>query len=98
MAVAARPMFCRPCLPTTASRHLNLPDRNASVESPTRGKSPCICYGKKPSFRSWKSARILAVRNHSTVIYSCDKVAESKNKGRVKQDLQAIKQIIYGVR
>jgi chromosomal replication initiator protein len=40
----------------------------------------------------------LGGRNHSTVIYSCDKVADSKNKGRVKQDLQAIKQLIYGVR
>jgi chromosomal replication initiator protein len=40
----------------------------------------------------------LGGRNHSTVIYSCDKIAESKNKGRVKQDLQAIKQLIYGVR
>jgi chromosomal replication initiator protein len=40
----------------------------------------------------------LGGRNHSTVIYSCDKIGESKNKGRVKQDLQAIKQIIYGVR
>jgi len=40
----------------------------------------------------------LGGRNHSTVIYSCDKIAESKSKGRVKQDLQAIKQLIYGVR
>ncbi len=40
----------------------------------------------------------LGGRNHSTVIYSCDKVGESRNKGRVKQDLQAIKQLIYGVR
>jgi chromosomal replication initiator protein len=38
----------------------------------------------------------LGGRNHSTVIYSCDKVAESKGRGRVKQDLQAIKQLIYG--
>jgi len=38
----------------------------------------------------------LGGRNHSTVIYSCDKIAESKGKGRVKQDLQAIKQLIYG--
>jgi chromosomal replication initiator protein len=40
----------------------------------------------------------LGGRNHSTVIYSCDKIAEAKNKGRVKQDLQAIKQLIYGAR
>lgn len=40
----------------------------------------------------------LGGRNHSTVIYSCDKIGESKHKGRVKQDLQAIKQLIYGVR
>jgi chromosomal replication initiator protein len=38
----------------------------------------------------------LGGRNHSTVIYSCEKIAESKGKGRVKQDLQAIKQLIYG--
>ena len=38
----------------------------------------------------------LGGRNHSTVIYSCDKVAQSKGKGRVKQDLQAIKQLMYG--
>lgn len=40
----------------------------------------------------------LGGRNHSTVIYSCDKIAESKGKGRVRQDLQAIKQLIYGIR
>ena len=40
----------------------------------------------------------LGGRNHSTVIYSCEKIAESKNKGRVKQDLQAIKQLMYGAR
>jgi chromosomal replication initiator protein len=40
----------------------------------------------------------LGGRNHSTVIYSCDKIAESKNRGRVKQDLQAIKQLVYGPR
>jgi chromosomal replication initiator protein len=40
----------------------------------------------------------LGGRNHSTVIYSCDKIGESKNKGRVKQDLQAIKQLMYSVR
>jgi chromosomal replication initiator protein len=39
----------------------------------------------------------LGGRNHSTVIYSCDKVAESRNRGRVKQDLQAIRQLIYGL-
>lgn len=33
-------------------------------------------------------------RNHSTVIYSCDKVTGSKGKGRVKQDLFAIKQML----
>ena len=38
----------------------------------------------------------LGGRNHSTVIYSCDKVADSRNSGRVKQDLQAIRQLIYG--
>ncbi len=40
----------------------------------------------------------LGGRNHSTVIYSCEKIDESKNKGRVKQDIQAIRQLIYGVR
>lgn len=40
----------------------------------------------------------LGGRNHSTVIYGCDKVAvEVKRKGRVKQDVQAIKQLMYGV-
>jgi chromosomal replication initiator protein len=39
----------------------------------------------------------LGGRNHSTVIYSCEKIDEAKNKGRVKQDIQAIKQLIYGV-
>ncbi len=38
----------------------------------------------------------LGGRNHSTVIYSCEKIAESKTKGRVKQDLQAIRQLMYG--
>ncbi len=38
----------------------------------------------------------LGGRNHSTVIYSCDKISESKNRGAVKQDLQAIRQMIYG--
>jgi len=39
----------------------------------------------------------LGGRNHSTVIYGCDKVAlEVRRKGRVKQDVQAIKQLIYG--
>ncbi|HLJ66149.1 MAG TPA: chromosomal replication initiator protein DnaA [Chloroflexota bacterium] len=40
----------------------------------------------------------LGGRNHSTVIYGCDKIAESRARGRVKQDLVAIKQLIYGVR
>jgi chromosomal replication initiator protein len=40
----------------------------------------------------------LGGRNHSTVIYSCDKIAEAKGRGRVRQDLQAIRQLIYGVR
>ncbi|GAC1514156.1 MAG: hypothetical protein NVS2B16_20370 [Chloroflexota bacterium] len=41
----------------------------------------------------------LGGRNHSTVIYGCDKVAvEVKRKGRVRQDVQAIKQLMYGVR
>lgn len=39
----------------------------------------------------------LGGRNHSTVIYSCDKVAESKSGGRVKADLHALRQLIYGV-
>ena len=40
----------------------------------------------------------LGGRNHSTVIYGCDKMAvEVKRKGRVRQDVQAIKQLIYGV-
>ena len=39
----------------------------------------------------------LGGRNHSTVIYGCDKVAlEVKRKGRVRQDVQAIRQLIYG--
>jgi chromosomal replication initiator protein len=39
----------------------------------------------------------LGGRNHSTVIYGCDKIAkEVKRKGRVRQDLQAIRQLIYG--
>lgn len=38
-------------------------------------------------------------RNHSTVIYGCDRIArEVGRRGRVKQDVQAIKQMIYGVR
>lgn len=38
-------------------------------------------------------------RNHSTVIYGCERIAkEVSRKGRVKQDVQAIKQLIYGVR
>ena len=41
----------------------------------------------------------LGGRNHSTVIYGCDKISgEAKRKGRVRQDLQAIKQLLYGVR
>jgi hypothetical protein len=33
------------------------------------------------------------------VIYGCDKISvEVKRKSRVKQDVQAIKQLIYGVR
>jgi chromosomal replication initiator protein len=37
-------------------------------------------------------------RNHSTVIHGCDKIAgEVRRKGRVRQDVQAIKQLIYGV-
>jgi chromosomal replication initiator protein len=41
----------------------------------------------------------LGGRNHSTVIYGCDKISvEVKRKSRVKQDVQAIKQLIYGVR
>ncbi|PZR98040.1 MAG: chromosomal replication initiator protein DnaA [Chloroflexi bacterium] len=40
----------------------------------------------------------LGGRNHSTVIYGCDKVAvEMKRKGHVKQDAQAIRQLMYGV-
>jgi chromosomal replication initiator protein len=39
----------------------------------------------------------LGGRNHSTVIYSCDKIAESKTRGQVKNDLQAVKHLIYGV-
>jgi chromosomal replication initiator protein len=39
----------------------------------------------------------LGGRNHSTVIYSCEKIAEQKSGGRVKSDLHAIKQLIYGV-
>jgi chromosomal replication initiator protein len=39
----------------------------------------------------------LGGRNHSTVIYGYDKIAlEVRRKGRVKQDVQAIKQLIYG--
>ncbi len=41
----------------------------------------------------------LGGRNHSTVIYGCDKISvEVKRKTRVRQDVQAIKQLIYGVR
>lgn len=41
----------------------------------------------------------LGGRNHSTVIYGCDKIAaQVKKKGRVREDLQAIKQLLYGVR
>lgn len=41
----------------------------------------------------------LGGRNHSTVIYGCEKIAkEFKRKSRVKQDVQAIKQLMYGVR
>ncbi len=41
----------------------------------------------------------LGGRNHSTVIYGCDKIGlEVKRKSRVRQDVQAIKQLIYGVR
>ena len=39
----------------------------------------------------------LGGRNHSTVIYGCDKMTlEIRRKVRVKQDVQAIKQLIYG--
>ncbi|MBV9278995.1 MAG: chromosomal replication initiator protein DnaA [Chloroflexi bacterium] len=39
----------------------------------------------------------LGGRNHSTVIYGCERIAkEAKRKGRVKQDLQALRQMIYG--
>ena len=39
----------------------------------------------------------LGGRNHSTVIYGCDKIGkEVRRKGKVKQDLQAIRQLIYG--
>jgi chromosomal replication initiator protein len=37
-------------------------------------------------------------RNHSTVIYGCDRVGEQKDTGRVKSDLHAIRQLIYGTR
>ena len=40
----------------------------------------------------------LGGRNHSTVIYGCDKInKEVRRKGRVKQDIQAIRQLMYGV-
>lgn len=38
----------------------------------------------------------LGGRNHSTVIYGCDKIAGQAKKGRVRQDLQAIRQLLYG--
>ena len=40
----------------------------------------------------------LGGRNHSTVIYGCDRVAEQKNTGRVKDDLHALRQLVYGSR
>ena len=40
----------------------------------------------------------LGGRNHSTVIYGCDKIGhEVKRKGRVSQDIQAVRQLIFGV-
>ena len=39
----------------------------------------------------------LGGRNHSTVIYGCDRIGkEIRRKGRVRQDVQAIRQLIYG--
>jgi chromosomal replication initiator protein len=40
----------------------------------------------------------LGGRNHSTVIYSCEKISGQKSGGRVKADLQALRQLIYGPR
>jgi len=39
----------------------------------------------------------LGGRNHSTVIYGCDKIGhEIKRKGRVKQDIHAVRQLVFG--
>lgn len=39
----------------------------------------------------------LGGRNHSTIIYGCEKIAlQVKRKSHVREDLQAIKQMIYG--
>src|SRR5579884_212814 len=39
----------------------------------------------------------LGGRNHSTVIYGCSKIEkEVKHKGRVRQDILAVKQLLYG--
>jgi chromosomal replication initiator protein len=40
----------------------------------------------------------LGGRNHSTVIYSCDKITDQKSGGRVKADLHALRQLIYAPR
>lgn len=40
----------------------------------------------------------LGGRNHSTVIYSYDKIAGSRSAGTVKQDLAAIRQLMYARR
>jgi chromosomal replication initiator protein len=42
--------------------------------------------------------RQLGGRNHSTIIYGCDRVAEQRDVGRVKDDLHAIRQLLYGAR
>ncbi|HEX8917419.1 MAG TPA: helix-turn-helix domain-containing protein, partial [Chloroflexota bacterium] len=40
----------------------------------------------------------LGGRNHTTVIHGCDKISrEIRRKSRVRQDVQAIKQLMYGV-
>jgi chromosomal replication initiator protein len=37
-------------------------------------------------------------RTHTTVMYHCEKIFEARNRGRVKQDLHAIRQLMYTVR
>jgi chromosomal replication initiator protein len=80
--------------------------KGAELSGPQRDRS--IAYARQMAMYLLREEAKLSLievgnylggRNHSTVIYGCDKIAgEAKRKGRVRQDLQALKQLLYGVR